>query len=79
MNLYEENGFDIENLLKVMADESILLAQLRSLNNELVEVLKALLEDHVRLVNSGDCGFWDVELEPEVIAARAVISKAENK
>ena len=35
------------------------------------EALRGVLHRHVRLVESGDCGFWDVEKEPEVIAARA--------
>ncbi len=36
--------------------------------------LQALLDKHVELVASGDCGHWDVEKEPEVIAAREVLA-----
>lgn len=35
--------------------------------------LGPLLKRYVDLANSGDAGFWDPELEPEVIAARAVL------
>ena len=48
------------------------------LNRELVEALEGLLKDHCDLVNSGDSGFWEVEEEEEVIAARAVLEKAKE-
>lgn len=48
-----------------------------------VERLKAalndLLERHVALVGSGDCGNWDVEKEEAVIAARAALQVEERK
>ena len=44
-----------------------------------VETLKAGLEAmmlrYLELVNSGDCGNWDPEKEPEVRAARALLKK----
>lgn len=44
-----------------------------------VESLRAaligLLDNHVALVSCGDCGSWDVEAEPEVVAARAALSQ----
>lgn len=43
---------------------------------ELLEALQGLLKNHVDLISSGDCGNWDVEQEPEVIAARLAIKKA---
>jgi hypothetical protein len=46
---------------------------------ELLDSLERLLENHTQLVNCGDCGNWDVELEPEVIAARAAIAKARGE
>jgi len=39
----------------------------------LVEALQGLLHDYKQLVDSGDCGFWDSEKVPSVIAARAVL------
>lgn len=46
--------------------------------NENIETLRAALEAmlkmYVELVDSGDCGFWDAEKVPEVIAARAALS-----
>lgn len=46
---------------------------------ELLAALQSLLENHVELCNSGDCGHWDVEGDPQVIAARAAINKAIGK
>jgi predicted nuclease with TOPRIM domain len=40
---------------------------------ELEAALRGLLTAHVELVNSGDCGNWDPEVEVEVIAARAAL------
>lgn len=37
--------------------------------------LEKLLNRYVELVNSGDCGFWNPEAEPEVIEARRVLKK----
>lgn len=37
--------------------------------------LEKLLHKYVRLVNCGDCGNWDPETEPEVIAARRVLGQ----
>ena len=41
---------------------------------ELLESLRVLLALYVRLANSGDCGNWNPEDEPEVIAARAALA-----
>lgn len=46
---------------------------------ELLAALKALLERYTALVNCGDCGHWDPETEADVIQARAVLAKAENR
>lgn len=40
--------------------------------------LKSLLNRYVELAGSGDCGFWDVEKDPDVIDARAAIKLAEG-
>ena len=45
---------------------------------DLLEALRNLLDNHITLVSSGDCGNWDVESEDEVVAARAAIAKAEG-
>jgi hypothetical protein len=45
------------------------------------KALADLLDRYVELVVSGDCGNWNPEKEPEVVAARAVLSSktiAEN-
>jgi hypothetical protein len=40
----------------------------------LVEALNGMVDLYVRLVESGDAGFWDAEKVEEVIAARAALS-----
>ncbi len=52
----------------------------RAVNNhaKLLKALEALLKNHCGLVDSGDCGFWNVEEEAEVILARAVIEEAKK-
>lgn len=39
------------------------------------QALANLLDRYVGLVNCGDCGFWNPETEPEVIAARAALAR----
>jgi len=41
----------------------------------LTAALRGLTEHYVAMVNSGDCGFWNPEEEPEVIAARAALQQ----
>lgn len=48
-------------------------------HDALLAALKAMTERYVATVASGDCGHWDAEAEPEVIAARAAILTAEDK
>ena len=43
---------------------------------ELIVALDGLLANHIQLVESGDCGNWNVETEHAVIIARAAIAKA---
>ena len=52
--------------------------RLMAVNAELLDALKRLLERYADLANSGDCGNWNCEEEPQVIAARAAIAKAEG-
>jgi len=40
--------------------------------------LEGLIKRHAELVESGDCGFWDVETEPEMIAARKVLANEQT-
>lgn len=46
-------------------------------HDDLVAALKFLLDDHVALISSGDCGNWNAESTPEVKAARAALAKAD--
>jgi len=54
-------------------------ARLASSAPDLLEAIESLLENHTQLVNCGDCGNWDVELEPEVVSARAAIARARGE
>ena len=47
--------------------------------DRLQEALTGLLSLYVELVNCGDCGRWDPEAVPQVIAARAALAKAEDR
>jgi len=49
------------------------VAALKAENERLANALENLLARHCELVESGDCGFWDVEQEPEVVEARAAL------
>jgi hypothetical protein len=40
---------------------------------QLEGALAAMVKRYVGLVECGDCGNWDAEAEPEVIAARAAL------
>jgi hypothetical protein len=42
------------------------------------EALEGMVDKYTSLVNCGDCGFWDPELEPEVIAARKALGRGEG-
>lgn len=46
---------------------------------DLYEALKGLLDHYAMLVESGDAGNWDAEREPQVIAARTALAKAEGQ
>lgn len=41
-----------------------------------IKAVTDLLNRYAELINSGDCGFWDVEKLDEVIAVRAVLAEA---
>jgi hypothetical protein len=51
-------------------------AELIAAAPELLAALETFVAEYVALVESGDAGFWDAEIEPKVIAARAAIAKA---
>ncbi len=46
---------------------------------ELSAALAGMVERYTSLANSGDCGNWNPEEEPEVIAARAALAKANEE
>jgi hypothetical protein len=46
---------------------------------DLLAALQAMLERYTALVNSGDAGNWDPEIEDAVVDARAAIKKARNQ
>lgn len=52
--------------------------RLKQEHAELLGALKSMTLHYVGLALSGDCGFWDPELEDEVIKARELIAKVEK-
>ncbi len=66
-----EGTWDGQPIQFALAD-ALVAAEVRE--KQLREALDALLARHVDLVASGDCGYWDVETEPGVIAARAALA-----
>ncbi len=68
-------------VLKMLEAEKafeLIKAKPDAVNTELLEALEKFLDMYTRLVDSGDTGTWDMELEDEVIAARAAIKRATN-
>lgn len=48
----------------------------QAINSELVSALKHMEQMYVELINSCDCGFWDVDTDKDVTIARAALAKA---
>ena len=46
---------------------------------EMQRALRRIVYRHAELVSSGDCGFWDVEEEPQVKEARALLARLDAK
>jgi hypothetical protein len=46
---------------------------------DLYAALDAITARYVSIAVSGDCGFWNPENEPEVVAARAALSRARGE
>ncbi len=68
--------------LAVEGERDVIVVELAKdveLMREALEALEALLKDHCGLVDSGDCGNWNVEKEEEVIQARAAVTKLEER
>lgn len=43
-----------------------------------VKVVKELLTRYIGLANSGDCGWWDPDKDPQVIKVRELLKKYES-
>lgn len=54
-------------------------ARLISAAPDLYAALDKLLTSYVDIGESGDCGFWEVDAIPEVIAARAALKRARGE
>lgn len=48
------------------------------MSNDLLEACKSVVDQWVRLVNSGDAGNWDPEKDEHIINARRAIALAES-
>lgn len=60
-------------------DHSEANAKLIAAAPDLLEALEGLLDRYTSLVSCGDCGYWNAEVEEEVIASRAAIAKARGE
>jgi hypothetical protein len=70
-NLFE---MDSDNYFTVRTEGD---AKLIAASPELYEALQGMLDHYTTLINSGDAGNWDPEEEPQVIAAREALTKAD--
>ena len=61
--------------IKAIADLSRDKAELLERIKRLEEALEGTVKWIVHLADSGDAGFWDVEKQSEIIAARAALKK----
>lgn len=48
-------------------------------NARLREALQLFLDEYCEMVNSGDAGYWDPELEDKVVVARAALAPADGE
>ena len=46
--------------------------------SELVKILEELLEAHIRLVSSGDVGYWNWENDEEIVNASNLLAKLKS-
>jgi hypothetical protein len=71
-------AFIVKRILeRAQAAEAALLSE-RELVKELREALTGMLDHYVSLVNSGDAGNWDAEIEPQVITARTALARSSS-
>jgi hypothetical protein len=57
-----------------IADHQNVIRRQKAEIEQLEAALRDLLAHYVQLVECGDCGFWDPEKEPQVMAARAALN-----
>lgn len=74
-----DNPEVIARISTVTSDEYVAQANLIVAAPDLFEALDDLLDHYTLMVQCGDCGTWDAEREPQVIAARAALAKAEGR
>lgn len=69
------------NISKYIKDREVIIADchLIAAAPEMYEALEDFVEKYTAMINSGDCGFWNPEEEPQVIAARLALSKARGE
>lgn len=72
----EEDGAARERIQRYVYQLENRCGELRAERVDVACALSMLLERYLRLANSGDCGNWDPETEPEVILARKVLKAA---
>ena len=73
------NGWDYPDRVKYAvapATEYIRADLAATESDALRAALVGMVDMYVEMVESGDCGFWDAEKVPQVIAARAALAEA---
>jgi hypothetical protein len=66
-----------DNGVASLSDAAFIVRAVNS-HADLLAALKDMAVRYTALVNCGDCGNWDPETEPQVVAAREAIAKADG-
>ena len=62
----------------VRRSDAVYLVHCARTHQALVEALERFTDKYVSMVESGDCGNWDPEKEPEIIAVRMAQKAAQE-
>ena len=69
---------EIETLQNSLREREEYVTELEARIKRLEEALEGTVKWIVHLADSGDAGFWDVDEQPEIIAARDALKKEDK-